>query len=149
MSYNKLATSKTLEVKEGLGLILELTEGRGNNVLSLWLQYKDAETGDWKHKSTKGANAIRLPISETVIDFIKGNLDSIMECEKRYTSKPKIDKDVNLKSLTKEQLLTLLAEIDKPKEEEVKKEDVLDISFAEFAKLTKREQQRLVKQMSK
>ena len=86
MEYNKLAVSKTLEVKEGLGLIIELTEGKSENVLSLWLQYKDTE-GQWKHKATKGASAIRVPLNKEVADFIVDSIKGMQLVNEKHVPK--------------------------------------------------------------
>lgn len=151
MEYNKLAVSKTFEVNATTGLIVELTEGKTSNTLSLWLQYKD-EAGNWAHKGTKGANAIRIPMNKEVASFILDNVKIMNEVNTKFVPKEAASK-VDVTTLTKAQLLEMLAKLDAPKVE-VKKaapkvEDVLDVDFANFAKLTKKQQLAILARMTK
>jgi len=84
-SYEKIYVSPVLAITNELGLIVEVTKGNTNNVLSLWQQYKD-EDGKWQYTGTKnGAKNIRIPLNSLVTQFI---LD---EVQKVHTLSAKIE----------------------------------------------------------
>lgn len=135
MEYNKIVASKTLEIKEGLGLIVELTEGKQANTLSLWLQYK-TEEGQWAHKSTKGANAIRIPVINGLAEFLSSNLTTVFEMDKKHTPKEVASK-IDVKKLDNETIQAMLKqlgieipEVKTPKKAKKEETKELEIDFA-------------------
>lgn len=75
--YPKLYQSKIIELSPESALIVEVTKGRSNNVLSFWLMYKD-ENDQWAYTGTRnGAKNIRIPMSAPAIDFLTEELGKV------------------------------------------------------------------------
>ena len=77
--YPKLYQSKIIELSPESALIVEVTKGRSNNVMSLWLMYRD-DNGEWAYTGTRnGAKNIRIPMSAPAIDFISDEMAKVKE----------------------------------------------------------------------
>lgn len=112
MAYTKILVSKVMELREDLGLIIEVNAGTNGKVndLVLWLQYKDAN-GTWQYKGSKGATGIRIPMSNGLEKFLIDNIKLSFDASSKYvaTSKANANIDVNsLDDVTKANLLQAL-----------------------------------------
>jgi hypothetical protein len=112
MAYTKILVSKVMELREDLGLIIEVNAGTNGKVndLVLWLQYKDSN-GAWAYKGSKGATGIRIPMSNGLDKFLMDNIKLSFDASTKYvaTSKANTSIDVNsLDDVTKANLLQAL-----------------------------------------
>lgn len=112
MSYTKVLVSKVLELREDLGLVIEVNAGANGkaNDLVFWLQYKDSN-GAWAYKGSKGATGIRIPMTNGLDKFLMDNIKLSFDASNKYvaTSKAKTNIDVNsLDDATKASLLQAL-----------------------------------------
>lgn len=112
MSYTKVLVSKVMELREDLGLIIEVNAGTNGKVndLVLWLQYRDAN-GAWQYKGSKGATGIRIPMTNGLDKFLMDNIKLSFDASNKYvaTSKASANIDVNsLDDATKASLLQAL-----------------------------------------
>ena len=112
MAYVKILVSKVMELREDLGLVIEVNAGANGKVndLVFWLQYKDAN-GLWQYKGSQGATGIRIPLVEGVEKFIIDNVKASVDASNKFnasnTSKANNGFDVN--SLSDEDKAILLA----------------------------------------
>lgn len=128
--YNKIAVSKVFELRNDLGLIVEVNQGTSGKVndLVLWLQYKD-DTGAWAYKGSKGATGIRIPIVEGLekflLDTIKASVDSSnkFNASNKAVSKGKID----INSLSEDMKADLLKALLQAGKEETKKDPAITL----------------------
>lgn len=149
MEYKKLMTSKVFEVNSTTGIIVELTETSKENYVSLWLQYRDA-SGQWAYKSTKGATSIRFPMTKEVGQFITASLATASDVNDKHVKVDTASK-VDVKKLTRAELLALLEEIETPKAKAPKaKAPEVEIDFTnELLKgLTATQKKKFIKALS-
>lgn len=111
MSYVKILVSKVMELREDLGLVVEVNAGTSGKVndLVLWLQYKDSN-GAWAYKGSKGATGIRIPMVNGLDKFLIDNVKASVDASNKFNA-TNVNKannfDVN--SLSDEDKATLLA----------------------------------------
>lgn len=109
--YEKIMSGKVLKVSEKDGLTVELTKGKDNNILSVWGMYKNAE-GEWAYKGTQsGATAIRIPMSNEVVDYLIQQLQAakLVNEKNPFVSKSSEVTTKKFEDLTLEELEKLLA----------------------------------------
>ena len=112
MAYVKILVSKVMELREDLGLVIEVNAGANGKVndLVFWLQYKDAN-GAWQYKGSQGATGIRIPLVEGgekfIIDNVKASVDASNKFNATNINKTSNGFDVN--SLSDEDKAILLA----------------------------------------
>lgn len=122
--YTKIIVSKVFELRQDLGLIIEVNQGTSGkpNDLVLWLQYKN-DVGEWAYKGSKGATGIRIPIvvglEKFLLDTIKTSIDASNKFNASITSKGNID----INSLSDDVKADLLKALLQAGKEETKKEN--------------------------
>ena len=112
MAYVKILVSKVMELREDLGLVIEVNAGANGKVndLVFWLQYKDAN-GAWQYKGSQGATGIRIPLVEGVEKFIIDNVKSSVDASNKFnaTNINKTSNGFDVNSLSDEDKAILLA----------------------------------------
>ena len=112
MAYIKILVSKVMELREDLGLVIELNAGSNGKVndLVFWLQYKDAN-GKWQYKGSQGATGIRIPMVNGVEKFIIDNVKSSVDASNKFNASNanKTSNAFDVNSLSDEDKATLLA----------------------------------------
>ena len=112
MAYVKILVSKVMELREDLGLVIEVNAGANGKVndLVFWLQYKDAN-GAWQYKGSQGATGIRIPLVEGVEKFIIDNVKASVDASNKFnaTNINKTSNGFDVNSLSDEDKAILLA----------------------------------------
>ena len=112
MAYVKILVSKVMELREDLGLVIEVNAGANGKVndLVFWLQYKDAN-GAWQYKGSQGATGIRIPLVEGVEKFIIDNVKASVDASNKFnaTNINKTSNGFDVNSLSDEDKTILLA----------------------------------------
>ena len=146
MKFNKIIVSETLELSKDLGLVVEVVEGKEDDVLTLWLQYKNKE-GEWAYKSSKGATGIRIPMKNNLQKFLSDNLVSAFKASKEHIKEVKKDVASKIDDMTEEEKAILLKALlaketkEEPKKstkKSTKKEDTLDLTLENVLKALKK-----------
>lgn len=124
--YTKITVSKVFELRQDLGLIIEVNQGTSGkaNDLVLWLQYKD-DNGDWQYKGSKGATGIRIPIIDGLDKFLLDTIKTSIDASNKFNaSKSKGNIDINtLSDDMKADLLKALLKANKAETKEENKEE--------------------------
>ena len=150
--YKKLSETKVMALNETTGIKAELTEGVGHNILSICLMYR-TEDGNWAYKSPKfGAVAIRIPMVGEVAGFIQKAVAALADVDKKNPA-PTASGPVTTTKLSIEELEKMLAEAKakkaEPKPEPKPEVKELDIVLADFAKMSQKDQLKLLKSLTK
>lgn len=122
--YNKITVSKVFELRQDLGLIMEVNQGTSGkpNDLVLWLQYKD-DAGQWQYKGSKGATGIRIPITDGLEKFLLDTIKTSIDASNKFNASNKTSKgNIDINTLSDDMKADLLKALLQAGKEEPKKE---------------------------
>ena len=123
--YNKITVSKVMELREDLGLIVEVNQGTSGkpNDIVLWLQYKD-DVGQWQYKGSKGATGIRIPIIDGLEKFLLDTIKASIDASNKFNASNKaVNGKIDINSLSDDMKADLLKALLQAGKEETKKEE--------------------------
>lgn len=105
--YNKIIVSKVFELRQDLGLIMEVNQGTNGkpNDLVLWLQYKD-DAGQWQYKGSKGATGIRIPVIDGLEKFLVDTIKTSIDASNKFNAST--SKNIDINSLSEDMRADLL-----------------------------------------
>lgn|SRR5574343_635067 len=158
MEYKKLMTSKVYGISEEMGVIVEVVEGKKNNVLVIHQQYKD-DDGNWAYKGVRnGSTAIRLPLTTELASYLVDSIKSADAINTKILASKPIDTEVKTSKMSLEELKAMIAKLEAEKAskevikkgtEKEKKTDELELSFGDVSKMSKAEMTKLLKSIIK